>query len=119
MTKRRWLNECGCGCGKSGWNYGRGWIGTCYERWRAAGRPAGGPPPRLTREQVTERLRTAQAAMRGEPKTVRVEDFQTALARRNEDGSPYTVYQAARAAGISPRTGQRYATELRAAGRLP
>ncbi|MGI5155777.1 hypothetical protein [Microbispora sp. CA-102843] len=37
---------CACGCKETGVNAGFGYVAACYDRWKRAGRPKEGPPPR-------------------------------------------------------------------------
>ena len=70
--------ECAC-CGKprtrrargSGWRGAHGLCHTCTERWRAAGKPATGVPPRVTETERRARIVAAtRDAQRG-----RAEDY--------------------------------------------
>ena len=45
---------CAC-CGETGKILARGWREACYFRWRRAGQPESGPPPR-TRLRMADRF---------------------------------------------------------------
>lgn len=54
------LGECG-GCGRRRPLFEHGWCASCITRWHRDGKPAGGPPPLPTVEQLnTIRSRNVQ-----------------------------------------------------------
>lgn len=53
-------------CGEKATNAGHGWCNACYGRWRAAGKPESGPPPRRghgrrdSNDQIARKRRTSK-----------------------------------------------------------
>lgn len=95
---------CKC-CGKPrtrrsdnrGWTGYRGWCSACAERWRLAGKPPGGPPPRGTEKDRINRIRVTTRRQRL--------DRLTEYAFLVSFGEP--PEQAAARAGVSARTARR------------
>jgi hypothetical protein len=54
MSRTRPTITCAA-CGETKPHHSHGWCGTCYARWRAHGKPAGGPPPARTAPQCGTR----------------------------------------------------------------
>ena len=90
-------------CDHFGEHGGHNWCIACYQRWKRAGRPEGGPPEPLSRTECAARARAAyQEQARG-----RREDYQEL---RSWDE---TREQAAARVGVTERTAWRYERTLR------
>lgn len=101
MTKKRTV-RCRH-CDRFGPHGANNWCSTCYQRWKRAGRPDGGPPQPLPRVECAARARAAfQDVVQG-----RRDDYVDLLSWGE------TREQAAARLGVCEETTRRYDRVLR------